>query len=176
MEYIHFFVLICILIVALVYDFSTYKIPNKLIIAGAVAGFILQLMEYSFAGLWLWMRGIVCILSIFLVLYYFSMMGAGDIKLFGIMGGLFGAKRSLVTIFLSFLIAAFIAMLLMIKRRNFRDRIHYFINFFKECKSQNKICYMDFKNKDKMACMHFTLPLLIAVLLMWVLEIFGCDF
>lgn len=172
MEHITYFVLICILLAACVSDFRTYQISNKIIIAGGIAGGLVRFFEDSYGGLGLWMCGCVCMLAVFYWLYALSMMGAGDIKLFAVIGGMLGIKRGMTVIIAAFCIAAFISLMLIIKRRNGLQRMKYLVDFVSEIDLKKEIRYMDLKNKDKTACMHFTLPLLIAVVLLRILALF----
>ena len=171
MEHVIYFVLICILIAALVCDFRTYKIPNQMIIAGGFAGLIYRFIVNSYMGIVQWLIGTVSMIGILYLLYCISVMGAGDIKLLGIISGFLGLKRGIVVTVFTLVTAAVIAIILLIKRQNFRHRMAYLINFLQEFRLQKEIRYMDFKNKDKAACMHLTLPLLIAFLILRGLEI-----
>jgi len=166
----------CILIAAVVCDLSTYKIPNQLMLAGGLLGMGLQFYRNSLQGLAAWLCGTVGIMVIFYILFYLSMIGAGDIKLFGIMGGFLGIKDALILVAVTFLIAAFIAIILFIKRRNIQDRLKYFIHYIQKISVYGNFQYMDFENKDRQACMHMTLPLLLAFICMNIIEYSGWRF
>ncbi len=176
MEQTAHFVLTVILIAALICDCVTYKIPNKLIVVGGAAGVLFRFMESSFAGIWYWLCGTVCMAGILYLLYHFSMMGAGDVKLFGVIGGFLGVRRGCILAGLSLFIAALIALLLMFTRHNFVSRMRYLLRYIQGVRSGKGIKYMDFEQKDRSACMHFTVPLLIADFILWGIEIFGKRF
>lgn len=169
MGHVNYFVLICLLIVAVVCDLHTDRIPNKLIVTGGIAGLALRFFSDKYVGVLLWIGDFLCVMLIFFTLYRFSMMGAGDIKLFAVAAGLMGAKQSLAIIVIAFIIAGVISVILMIYRHNFVHRIRFFLNYLQTFGRDGKLQYMDFKNRDPKACIHFTVPMLIAALLFGIL-------
>ena len=86
--------MLCVLvaIAAIVIDTQQRRIPNTIVVAGLIAGTILQVMEAA-SGIHAAMpsiAGLLLGLVAFLPLYAMRMMGAGDVKLFATFGFLLG--------------------------------------------------------------------------------------
>ena len=80
-----------IVLVAAWDDLRSGRISNQLIVAGLLAGFLCQVVQYKAAGIVLFLGGSLLPLLLLGVLFYFRMLGAGDIKLFCVVGGFLGA-------------------------------------------------------------------------------------
>ena len=76
-------------------DLRSGRISNQLIVTGLLAGFLCQVVQYKAAGIVLFLGGSLLPLLLFGMLFYFRMLGAGDIKLFCVVGGFLGAKAVL---------------------------------------------------------------------------------
>ena len=96
----------------------------KLVLEIVKNGFDLQHILFVFAGCLL---PLVCLFPLF----YFHMMGAGDIKLLMVAGGFIGIKVIPYCIFLSFVIGAVISLYKMIKYHLFQERFAYFSYYMK---------------------------------------------
>ena len=83
-------VLLVVVAAAVYQDVKSYKIPNGLIVAGWISGFFLQVMINGIQGIGYWCFGSSIPIIITYVLFYFKMLGAGDIKLLSVLGGMCG--------------------------------------------------------------------------------------
>lgn len=83
-------------------DYRSRKIPNKLILSMLFWGIVYHLMRggpedaLGYVG-----RGMCCLLF-FLFFFFLRTLGAGDIKLLGVMAGFFHFEQILMFFFLSF--------------------------------------------------------------------------
>lgn len=67
---------------AVLWDIRTGKVPNFLIAAGLGTASWFRLTELGIFGFWRFLGGSALPLLLLAVLFYFRMLGAGDIKLF----------------------------------------------------------------------------------------------
>lgn len=80
-------------------DLSRRRIPNALCAAGAVYGFVLQLMTSGWTGVLTSIGGLAAGLLLSLALHFLGAVGAGDVKWFaaaGTMAGLFPTFHLLI--------------------------------------------------------------------------------
>ena len=119
--------------VAVIFDFKTFRIPNKLNFLGFITGVTYSLITYGFseAGksiLW----SAITIAALF-VLYVSGVLGAGDIKLYAALST-FVHMKIIYIIVVSFVAAALYGVVLVIKRGGGilreRTRIHMSLPVF----------------------------------------------
>lgn len=121
-HFIFYSIFISLLLVIAIMDYKTGIIPNKLIIFGLISGvtYILigTFMAHSFTiiqnGILGFISGILIILTIILISR--GGMGAGDLKLMGVIGLFLGLKGVLLTLFLGCLIGGSIGAILLIAK------------------------------------------------------------
>lgn len=148
---------------AAVWDIRTGKVPNVLTAAGLGAASWLQLTELGIFGFWRFLGGSALPLLLLGVLFYFRMLGAGDIKLFCVIGGFLGTERVFICIAVSFLMGAVISLVLLIKRRILKARVLYFFAYIGRLYRTGK--YSPYRGKDREAEFCFTVPVFLSVLL-----------
>lgn len=101
-------VLIALLLVAFASDVKTRRIPNKLILVGIALGFLFQLvgenyiidgdffaLSFGAHGLKAALLGGLTGLGLFLPFYILRTLGAGDVKLFAVVGIFLGPQHTL---------------------------------------------------------------------------------
>ncbi len=91
--------------IAVIYDIKTYKIPNKLNLAGCFTGILYSMICGGVRGVFNSLIWIFIPVVLMFILYCFSVIGAGDIKLFSVIGS-FVFQEVLKVIILAFLLAA----------------------------------------------------------------------
>jgi prepilin peptidase CpaA len=74
------------LLAAVLTDTATRKIPNKLVLAGIIAGLLCQAFLPEGNGLISSLKGLVLGFALFLPMYLLRVMGAGDVKLIAMVG------------------------------------------------------------------------------------------
>ena len=161
-------VLILVLFFASLYDFRRGRIPNLLIAIGAVYG-LLRVFYYQ--NFFSHIPGIVFPVIIFYPLFKIGTMGAGDIKLFSLIGFYVSFMESLYGIFLAFLIGAVLSLLHMKREGNLSDRITYLVSYLKDCVHQNRFLYYykDIQGKElakeeiEKTKIHLAIPIFISV-------------
>jgi len=130
-------------------DIKGYKIRNKLTFSFMLAGLLTNLIlggvkEGSQALL-----GIIAPFVLLILLYVMRFMGAGDIKLFCALGAILGFKAVLQVMVYSFIAGGVIAVVILLIRKNAKERLLYLFNYFKHCVLTFSLQpYTDFDNKD----------------------------
>lgn len=149
---------------AAVWDIRKGKVPNILIAVGVGIACWFQLAESGMPGFWRFLGGSTLPLLLLAVLFYFRMLGAGDIKLFCVIGGFLGVKKLLSCMAVSFLMGAVISLILLIRRRILRERLLYFFAYIGSFYRTGKcVPYRDGMEKRAEFC--FTIPVFLSVLL-----------
>lgn len=160
--------LLLLLFLAAYMDLKTDRIPNKLIVAGIVSGisgtlwFCLDFRQTAFS-----------VFLAFLLLYplfKIGALGAGDVKIFIMIGSFLAVREYLTVMVLSFLIGAFFSLVKIFAERNGRERMRYFLSYISEVgrtgqwkiygeqEAQEKQQY--YRNK-----IHFAVPVLFGTVL-----------
>lgn len=104
-------------------------------------------------------------------LFYFKMLGAGDIKLLSMAGSFMGSRRALRVIMISFFFAAILSVWKLIYYRNIRERMVYMWTYFQQFFLEKKrIPYVDMSCKDMRFMIHFSIPVLLAVWVVYFME------
>lgn len=147
-------------------DLKTDRIPNSFILLGILAGIFGSL----FSG-----RALSDILlSVFLAflllypLYMIGALGAGDVKLFMMIGSFQTVKEWMVILAGAFVIGAGFALAKLMAEKNGRERFRYFFSYLHEVMrtGQWKIYDEDLKQDYHTYCknkIHFAVPILFSV-------------
>lgn len=134
------FVLLLFLSGCALSDLKTGKIPNVLVLFGAVSfGFCVFIRGPS-SGYEIREAGTIFLLflarslftaGVFFPLFLFRMMGAGDIKVMAVTAGCLGVERGFEIIFYGLAAAAAWSLIYMLRKRILLSRIRYFLNYIK---------------------------------------------
>jgi prepilin peptidase CpaA len=111
-----------LLAVAFATDIVKQKIPNRLTVAGLVAGILLHVITEGVTGAGFAFMGAVLGFAPLVLLYWIHAVGAGDVKLFAALGALTGADFVLQSIMYSLVYAAFISCLILLWRWEWKER------------------------------------------------------
>lgn len=152
-----------ITIVAVVQDFKSMKISNRLILTGLLLslafGFILNgvsripyiLLNISFPVIVLYL------------LYLLGVLGAGDIKLFSVIGGFTNLKMLTNCMVAAFIAGAVIGIIKMLHNRNLRFSLFKGQQYVKGLFLGNVSSYRETMAEER-NLMHFSLAILIGLL------------
>jgi prepilin peptidase CpaA len=102
LETVHLIILSCILIIASAIDFRSQRIPNVLTIPSAVGFFFFHSATGGWDGGIFSILGLITGIGTLIIPYSMGGMGAGDVKLMGVVGSALGAEA----VFYSFLLTA----------------------------------------------------------------------
>lgn len=150
--------------VAFAMDLHRQKISNYWILAGWILGICLQIIYDGWTGAGSFFIGAgVPVLWLF-VLFYFRMLGPGDIKLLSVLGGLLGYRAAICLIIFSFFFGGILSLGLLITSGTMRFRFRYFAEYFKTYfKTREHTPY--YRLGEQAENIHFTLPILLGVFL-----------
>jgi prepilin peptidase CpaA len=105
--------LFAFLTVAAVIDYRTYKIPNWLTVSGMAVGLICNAAvasSTSYSGLLWAFGGLMLGFFMFLPLYVFRAMGAGDVKLMAMVGAFLGLPDTFYAVITIFIVGGIAAL------------------------------------------------------------------
>lgn len=163
-------VLVLLSFLAAVLDFYKGKIPNILIIAGCCYGLI-RLVYYQ--EVLKFIPGILFPVIILFPLYKIGVIGAGDIKLFSMLGFYFTFMETIFCIFTAFVLGAMVSVVSFIRYENFLERMTYLFSYLKECLFMGhfRYYYLDSEGKysshsmESNSKIHLAIPIFLSVLL-----------
>ncbi len=123
--------LVCLLLLAVRMDLRSYKISNHLILIGIITGFLFDVYEYGQAGISLWLPGILLPVILLFPLFIIKALGAGDIKLFSVIGSFYGAAYVLKSIAAAFILGAVMSLIYLIKYKMVFYRFRHLFNYIR---------------------------------------------
>lgn len=132
MENIKYLLGLLLVSMAVVSDYRTYKISNKLILTFLVIGLVFNLSTNGLEGGQDAILGSLLPLVLF-PLFTLKMLGAGDIKAFCAIGSILGLEQGTNTMIFSFMAGGIIAVFFLIFRKNALERFKSFWNYSKMC-------------------------------------------
>jgi prepilin peptidase CpaA len=158
--------LYAIIIVAVIQDFKYMRISNRLI----VVGIVLSVAFGIFLG---GMPRIICILLnisfpviVLYLLYLLGVLGAGDIKLFSVVGGFTNFKTLTGCMFAAFVVAAVFSFLKMLYNKNLGFSLFKGQLFVKEVLQGNISSYRKTRAEER-NLIHFSAAVFIGLLIVY---------
>lgn len=160
--------LLLMLLLAALADLRTDRIPNGFIVLGMIIGLSGSL--WADKDLW---KSIGSMLLAFLLLYpiyKIGAMGAGDVKLFIMIGGFYGVKEFMVVLAGAFVIGAVFSLFKLFTEHNGKERMQYFCSYMSEVMQtrkwklygENLLQDYEMYRRNKI---HFAVPILFSVVL-----------
>ncbi len=123
--------LVCLLLLAVIMDLRSYKISNHLILTGIITGILFDVYEYGRTGISLWLPGILLPVILLFPLFIIKALGAGDIKLFSVIGSFYGAAYVLKSIAAAFILGAVMSLIYLIKYKMVFYRFRHLFNYIR---------------------------------------------
>lgn len=150
---------------AMTKDRQTCRIPNLLLAAGAVNGYILRFFGEGWTGMadaavGTWIPLILCGW-----LFALSMLGAGDIKLLMTAGIYLGTSQIVRVCLEAFMIGAGLSLVRLVSFHQVSERVDYFMNYLCQAVKGRWQPYVDMSipDQEKPWLIHFSVPILLAV-------------
>ena len=116
------FVLLCL---AAVQDIRSGKVANRLIAMGLLAGAVFQAAEHQAWGVYYFLRNVSVPIILFYLLFQMRVLGAGDIKLFSMIGGILTIQELFAIMAYSFIAAGAGAGLYLVVDQQRRQKLYY---------------------------------------------------
>jgi len=163
-------ILVLLSFIAAVLDYFKGKIPNFLIVIGCCYGLIRMIYYHDFLNS---IPGILFPIIILFPLYKIGVIGAGDIKLFSMLGFYFTFMETIFCIFSAFLLGAIISMFSFLRYGNFVERISYLFSYLSESFLTGHFRYYysnantgsEFRLEEGKTKIHLAIPIFLSVLL-----------
>ena len=131
---------------------------------GLLAGFLCQVVQYKAAGIVLFLGGSLLPLLLLGMLFYFRMLGPGDIKIFCALGGIMGPAKILWCIWFSFLCGAGISLAVLFCCGGIWQRMAYLATYLMEyLRTGSPKPY--YRRESTLENIHFTVPIFMSVML-----------
>lgn len=125
-----------LLSIAAAADIQSLQISNRLIVSGLFFGCFFQILELGTKGIGVFLLNVSIPVILLYLLFLIRALGAGDIKLFSMIGGIWGLQVLMTTIAISFLVAAAMSFCKVLYYRNLISRLR----IFKEYTEQVLLC------------------------------------
>lgn len=156
-------------------DLISYKISNHIIQFGISIGLIFNLYEIGWTGIIAWFGGIIIPIFILFPLFLLKALGAGDIKLFSVIGSFYGILFVLKSIWIAFVIAAVLSVIHLIKYKQVFCRLQYLVNYLRQINQKKnsdeheittfgKLPYYNVKKEGYKGVIHFSIAIFVAIL------------
>lgn len=110
-------ILLTFLSVAVVTDVASTRISNRLIVCGLSCGLVLRILGQGSTGVLIFLINISIPVILLYLLFQLRALGAGDIKLFSVIGAYVSTKDLLEVMLLSFFVGAVLGVGKIIHRR-----------------------------------------------------------
>lgn len=156
-------VILLIVLTAAFWDLRKGCIPNRLIYIGLAAGAAIRAFSLGFFGIIVFLVGTIFALVLPGGLFYFRMIGAGDVKLLAVLGGFLGIRDYCVFFMTALFFGGIFALGLMISRGNLVNRFQYFTAYLTSFLKTGD--WRPYRQKDgKDGEFPFTIPIVLSIL------------
>lgn len=115
----------CVLLVAVVTDLRSYRIPNSLTVPAMAAGLLAHTLLDGQAGLIVSLKGLGLGLGLFLIFHLMGGMGAGDVKLMAAVGSFLGPEGVLSAVVVTGLLGGLYASAAMVAHWGLRGTVQH---------------------------------------------------
>lgn len=164
MRYASEVVLYTILVVAVVQDFMYTKISNRLILVGLILSLTFGIILGGVSRIPYILLNISFPVVVLYLLYLFGVLGAGDIKLFSVIGGFTNFTMLTHCMLAAFFAGGVIALIKMLWNRNLKFSLLKGQLFLREALKGNVVSYRD-TMAEKRNLMHFSLAIFLGYVL-----------
>lgn len=152
--------------IACFFDYTKGKIPNLLQVIMLVWGMIRSVYIGGMERLLFYLLVVMGVLMVLYPLFRIGGLGAGDVKLLSVCSGYFSVSQIFWFLFCSMLVSAVFSLIPLLKDRNIRERIVYFVEYCTEVARSGKwLLYMPQTKGKRLAGVRMSGPILCSVLL-----------
>jgi len=120
----------CLAAVVIYFDVRYRRIPNVAVLLTLFAGLLLNIIFGGFHGALSSVGGLAFAFVPMFLLHTFGAMGAGDVKLFGAVGAVIGAKLILPTLIVVVLLGGILALISMLRSGTVFSTMHGVLRIF----------------------------------------------
>lgn len=164
--------LLLVLGIAVWMDVQKSKISNRLIVFGMGLGFMFQIYTYGVYGVVLFLKNISFPVILFYLLFLMHALGAGDIKLFSMIGSFLSFKGLCRCIGYAFLFGAVWSLCRLLRKKKLQKNLVAFWWYLKGVIQRKQVtCYGESRAMQELIC--FSIPILFGYLY-YFLEVMYC--
>lgn len=153
---------------ACVWDYTTRRIPNLLMVLLMCTGMMYSYMTKGWVGVAVYLLTVLIIATIMFIFFALSMIGGGDVKLIALAGGFFEGDRILWFVLYLMAAAAVISLIKLLCDRKLKDRFIYFFKYVSECMKSKELRPYSLNHEEfERNSIAMSGPILISVLMHW---------
>lgn len=142
-------------------DMRSFIISNRLIVSGLFFGCFLQILEWGAGGIGVFLINVSIPVILFYLLFLIRALGAGDIKLFSVIGGIWGFKVLMTTIAVTFLVAALMSLGKILFHRSVISRLRIFGTYMEQTLISGRLLRYPQESQGNQHIIHFSIAILI---------------
>ena len=142
-------------------DMQRFHISNRLVASGLVFGCFFQVSEWGVKGIGVFLLNVSIPVILLYLLFLIRALGAGDIKLFSVIGGIWGLQVLCVTIAVSFLIAAVMSLGKILFYRTLISRLRVFRAYICQVLASGRLLTYPQESQGEQHVIHFSVAILI---------------
>lgn len=150
-----------LLTVAVIQDFRQTKVSNRLILVGLFIAIVFRIFGDGIQAVVWALPNIIFPVIILYLFYLMRILGAGDIKLFSVVGGFLKFNELVSCMMCAFIVGAIISLIKMLYERTLSYRLFLGERYLRSILMGDFGPY-SFKSKDSI--MHFSLAILLGVI------------
>lgn len=159
-------VLCALLMTAGGFDYWKRKIPNSLVALIFLTGVLFRFRRDGTWGIPYYLGGMLAAMAPLYFFFKIGTLGAGDVKLLGVISGYLPFKKIYLYLFVSLLIAAIISLLKMLANKNVRERLSVFTGYLREIMDAGTLRpYPSAKGNSRSTGVCLSGPMLLSLLL-----------
>ena len=147
--------------IAVVTDLQNFQISNRLIVSGFLTGLLLQIVELGVKGIGVFLINVSIPIILLYLLFLIHALGAGDIKLFSVIGGIWGFQMLCKTIAVSFLVGAVMSLCKLLHHRNLISRLLILKGYVCQVITTGRLSEYPQEFQGKQHVIHFSIAILI---------------
>ena len=150
--------------VAVLMDLCEMRIKNSWIFCSFIMGLICSIWYGSWRSILFFVTGTAVPLVLLGWLFYFRMLGSGDIKLFCVLGGLMGPYHILWCMWYAILAGAALSLAILLFCGGFYQRLRYLEQYVRQLIQTGKQSPY-YRTGTAFENIHFTIPIFMSVML-----------
>lgn len=158
-------ILICVLVIATFVDILCYRIPNLWIMIGMIAGLVQTVEKGDLLLLGQTLIQLMIIFAVFYPFYLLKGLGAGDVKLFLMVGCYIRGTSYLYCLLGAMVLAAVWALMKMIWQKESRERLYYLARYCKKAIMTGVLEEYEVDKGNRKSVIRLSVPVLCSVLL-----------
>lgn len=160
--------MIPLLAAAGIYDVRQRRIPNNLILSGWLCSCCIRFWREGITGVQHFIMAVVIIIAIGLPVYRIRAVGAGDVKLLSVIGGMHGLKYFFSVSVVWLILAGSVSAVILLRNQLLQERFRYAWFYFTAGRVRKEPYYS--RERDGTKCTIILAPILAIA---YILVLFG---